>query len=136
MTLPDDAPGLKITRHARQRFKERSGLPVRSAVHTAQQALLHGLPAGHSDVPEGMGYWLHNRQRKAEAASEGGFVLLHKHVAYVFAADQTLITVLPDPRGTPDAPSNDHDEPNFFKRKYRRRAQRSKRTVSLGGRNR
>lgn len=94
------AHDLRLSRHARRRFKERTGLPIRAADTTAGKALMQG--KAPNQLPPHLESKLLNSLARNQSHDKTAFARVYRGFAYVFAAGVDLsdphlllITVLP-----------------------------------------
>lgn len=81
---------MNISRHGDVRARERIGIPRKAVERAARKALTHG--ATVDDYSGTLGLFLRYKQR------DGTRVRVHGGFVFVFA-DETLVTVIPLPRG-------------------------------------
>lgn len=90
-----DEPEIRVTRHARQRIKERLGLPARAAQRLAERALGSGL--SREQVGADLRRLIDAKAFYSPAAN-GQALRVYRNAIFVFsqaAAPTSLLTVLP-----------------------------------------
>lgn len=89
---------VELSVHAKRRFKQRVGLPIRAAKRASKDALLHGARLHELTVFQRL-QLSDMMQRHMAAANDMRFVRVHKGHAYVFALKKdgrvVVVTVLP-----------------------------------------
>jgi hypothetical protein len=96
---------VRLSTHARRRFKQRSGLPIRAVGKAAATALARG--RGPEALPRGLRLKLTNSiARHTENRGKHTFARVHRGFAFIFVVEPAgatdpspillLVTVLPD----------------------------------------